>query len=240
MANYVLLNNVQHQNLKVVDRYASELGDGKAAVMTFPTEFSDVQREYPILLSRDSQSGDYQAVALLGIQKDENLFLCDAGNGWSASYIPAVVTRGPFIIGLQEQEDEAEGAPMIYVDLDSPKVSETEGEPLFLQFGGNSPYLEYISEVLRTIHQGAEIGKVMFRAFDQLGLIEPITINIDLKNGDKHQLSGYYTISEEKLTNLSGDSLRALNLSGYLQGAFLILASLSNIKKLIDMKNARL
>ncbi len=240
MANYVLLNNVQHGNLKVVDRYSREAGDGKAAVMTFPTEFANVQREYPILLSRDPETQDYQAVALLGIQKDENLFLCDGGNGWSDAYIPAIVARGPFIIGFQERSGEAESepAPMIYVDLDSPKVSESEGEPLFLPFGGNSPYLEHISEVLRTIHEGMEIGRAMYNAFDALGLIEPVTIDIDLKNGDKLQLAGYYTISEEKMAGLSGESLLELNRSGYLQGAFLMMSSMSNIRRLVDKKNA--
>lgn len=244
MANYALLNNVQHGALKVVNGFSREAGDGRAAVMTFPTEFADIQREYPILLSRDADSSDYRAIALLGIQEDENLFLNDGGggNGWVGHYVPAVVARGPFITGFQQsaggQVESPE--PMIYVDMDSPKLSETEGEPLFLPFGGNSPYLEQIAGVLRTIQQGEAIGGAMYRAFDELGLIEPVTINIDLSNGDKHQISGYCTISEERLANLAGDELLALNRAGYLQGAFLIMASFSNVSRLVNMKNTRL
>ena len=47
------------------------------------------------------------------------------------------------------------------------------------------------------------------------------------------------TISEEKLRALDGDALVKLNRSGFLQGAFLVLASLNNMKKLIDMKHRR-
>lgn len=242
MSNYVLLNNVQHHNLKVLDRYFPAAGDHKAAVLTFPTEFANVQREYPILLSRDPQTGEFQSVALLGIQKDENLFLDvnqGAGNGWLGSYVPAIVARGPFILGFQEQSDGSR-QPMVYVDMDSPKVSTAEGAPLFLEFGGNSPYLEHIKNVLVVIQQGTEVGKAMFKAFSELELIEPITVNIDLKNGDKHRLAGYHTLSEERLAKLSGANLERLNRAGYLQGAFLMLASLTNLQRLIEVKNSRL
>lgn len=244
--NYVLLNNVEHADLKVVEHYSSESGDGAAAVMTFPTEFENIQREYPILLRKDPEGQGFQAVAILGLQKGENLFLSDgkevAGNGWAGDYVPAMVARGPFIIGFQEPAngDGEDAQPMVYVDLQSPKLSKTRGTPLFMEFGGNSPYLEHISGVLRTIHQGAEIGRTMFAALDEVGLIEPVSINVDLKNGDKHQLSGYYTISEERMNALDGETLQALNTAGYLRGAFLMLASLGNIERLVARKNKRL
>lgn len=241
MTNYVLLNNAQHINLKIAEGFSPESGDNKAAVLTFPTEFADIQREYPIFLSRDPETNRFRAVAMLGIQKDENLFLevTDSGSRWLGSYVPAIVARGPFIIGLPEQP-EADSQAVVYVDLEHPRVSETEGRPLFLEFGGNSPYLDYMTKVLSTIHQGTEIGNAMFGAFDELGLIEPLTVNIDLKNGDKHRLDGYHTINEEKLANLTGADLEKLNRAGYLQGAFLILSSHANLQKLIEIKNSRL
>ncbi|GAB2524313.1 SapC family protein [Microbulbifer agarilyticus] len=241
--NYVLLNNVEHADLNVVSHFSSALGDGAAAVLTFPTEFENIQREYPILLRKDTQGGAFQAVAILGLQKGENLFLDDdakSTNGWAGNYVPAMVARGPFIVGFQESEDGDAPQPMIYVDEQSPKLSREEGAPLFLEFGGNSPYLDYVSGVLRTIHQGEEVAREMFAALDEVGLLEPVSINVDLKNGDKHQLSGYYTVSEDRLNNLSGESLQALNGAGYLRGAFLMLSSLGNIEHLVARKNARL
>ena len=41
----------------------------------FPTEFAELQREYPIFLRKDHDNGDWQAVALLGFDQHENLFL---------------------------------------------------------------------------------------------------------------------------------------------------------------------
>ncbi|WP_188150875.1 SapC family protein [Teredinibacter waterburyi] len=243
MTNYVLLNNVQHSNMKIINRYSREAGDNNAAVLTFPTEFMDIQREYPIFLRKDNDSNSFQAVALLGIQKGENLFLDESpgseGSGWLGRYVPAVVARGPFIVGSQEGTD-GDQSQMVFVDLDNVKVGEIEGAPLFQPLGGNSPYLDYISNILSTIHQGNEVATAMYAAFESMNLIEPLTVNIDLKNGDKHQLAGYYTISEEKLAGLDGMSLEKLNKAGFLQGAFLILSSLSNLQKLIEIKNSRL
>jgi len=45
--------------------------------------------------------------------------------------------------------------------------------------------------------------------------------------------------SVERLAALSGDALVRLNKAGFLQGAFLVLASVNNMKKLIDLKQTR-
>ncbi|QEI13833.1 SapC family protein [Cellvibrio japonicus] len=243
MTRYVMLNNLDHIGIKVNEHFMPEQGDNKAAVLTFPTEFSNVQKEYPILLSRDPATGNFQAVALLGLQKDENLFLEPIPEtdhcSWSGQYIPAVLAKGPFITGIQEDMDGRQEA-MVYIDLDSPKLGEGSGKSLFLAHGGNSPYLDYVTRLLSIIQQGKAVGDAMFAALAKLDLIEPITINIDLANGSKIKLSGYYTISEEKLSQLTGEVLEQLNKQGYLQGVFLIINSLSNIEKLIKLKNARL
>jgi hypothetical protein len=226
-----LLNNIDHRDLRVITRHAAEFGDKAGSVLTFPTEYGDVQREYPIFFRKDPASGEYQSIALLGFQKEENLFLDD--QGWNASYIPAIIARGPFLIGFQQQE------PVIHVDLDHPRVSRTEGEPVFLPQGGNSPYLERIATILQGIHQGLAVSKAMFAAFTALDLIEPVSVEIKFTTDEHYDLLGLYTINEEKLRALDGDSLFKLNQAGFLQGAFLVIASLNNVKKLIDLKHRR-
>lgn len=242
MNNYVMLNNVEHYDVKVLDTLFLDASDNKTAVLAFPTEFANIQKEYPILLSKDPTSGRYQAVALLGIKKDENLFLHKNSDGqgytWAAEYVPAILAKGPFITGLREQMS-GEVDAMVYIDVTSPKINNQNGKPLFLPHGGSSPYLDYITKLLGVIQTGKEIGDAMFAQFAELELIDPLTINIDLVNGDKHQVRGYFTISEEKLRNLNGEKLELLSKSGYLQGAYLMLASLTNIEKLIKIKNAR-
>jgi hypothetical protein len=118
-------------------------------------------------------------------------------------------------------------------------VSHDQGYPLFLEHGGNSPYLEHIAKTLNLIHQGMVVQDVMFEMFSELDLIEPIDIEIDLHNGEKRKLIGNYTINEEKLTALTGDQLEKLNKMGFLHLAYAVVTSLTNIRKLTDIKSSK-
>jgi SapC len=240
MANHVLLNNVQHHDLKVLTGYGAEYGDNVATVLTFPTEFADVQREYPILFQKDSQTGEYRSIVLLGFEKSENLFL---NNGqWNANYVPAIVARGPFLIGFQEQEvgGNISKEPVIHVDLDNPRISRTEGTPVFLPRGGNSSYIDQVAMILNGIRQGLDVSKEMFAVFSSMELIEPVNVEIKFTSDLQYDLQGLYTISQEKLAALDGESLARLNKSGFLQGAFLAVSSLSNLQRLVTLKQQRL
>ncbi len=239
LAKHVMLNNVAHKDLRVIARHGAEFGDNLGTVLTFPTEYGDVQREYPIFFRKDPHTGAFQSIALLGFQPDENLFL--DGNAWNASYIPGIVARGPFLIGFQNQQVDGEvrREPVIHVDLDHPRISTTEGEPVFLPHGGNSRYLERIGTILQGIHQGLAVSQAMFEAFTAHQLIEPVNVEVKFNAEEQFNLRGLYTISEEKLRGLSGEALFQLNSAGFLQGAFLVIASLNNMKKLIDMKHRR-
>lgn len=233
MARNVLLNNVEHADLRVALRHGPEHGDALNQVPVFPTEFADVSREYPILFRKDAQGG-LQAVALLGLDRDENLFL--ARDGWQARYIPAVQRRGPFLIGFQQTSNGRE--PMVLIDLDDPRVG--HGEPLFLPQGGNTPLLDTISRTLKALHQGVEIMPQMFAAFEAEGLIEPVQLELKLGPERSYVLADIYTISESRLAALPGAALERLNRAGFLGAAFMVLASMPNIATLVERKSSRL
>jgi hypothetical protein len=238
MTNAVLLNNIDHADLRIVTRHAAEYGDAVNQALIFPTEYEEVQREYPILFRKDP-NGDFQSVALLGLDKDENLFLDD--HGWQARYVPAVQRRGPFMIGFQEKEEggEVRREPTILVDLDNPRVGRSEGEPVFLPQGGNSPYLEHVAATLRTIHQGLEVSGPMFGAFEALGLIRPVAVEVQLDDAVQYRLPDFHAIDEAGLAGLQGPALERLHSQGFLRAAFHAAASLGNVNRLIELKNRR-
>jgi hypothetical protein len=70
-------------------------------------------------------------------------------------------------------------------------------------------------------------------------LLEPFALEIELNNGAKHSLQGFHTINEEKLVNLNGEALVDLSRKFFLPAAYMVVASLSNIRKLIGKKNKR-
>jgi len=234
MTNKVLLNNVDHADIRVIARHDAAYGDSVNQVLVFPTEFEEIQREYPIFFRRD-ENGALQAVALLGLDRDENLFLGESG--WQGRYVPAVLQRGPFLIGFSD--GGTEGEPMVHIDLDHPRVSRNEGLPLFLQHGGNAPYLDRISGILRTIYSGIEASAPMFAAFEEAGLIEPVAVEIELDETRKYVLPDLFTISRKALSQLDVAGLHRLNASGFLPLAFFVLASMGTMGHLIDLKTRK-
>lgn len=239
MAQFVMLNHVAHKDLRVITRYSAEFGDNVATAMIVPTEIANAQREYPIFIRKDPATGDHMLVVLLGLQKDENLFLDQ--NRWNADYVPGVIARGPFFIGFQNRDNKgkAESSAVIHIDTEHPRLSRTEGELLFQPQGGNTRYLDAIADLLNGINQGMAINKPMFEAFNAADLIEPVQLEIKVNAEEQYNLTGLHTISRDKLIKLDADTLFKLHRAGYLQGAFLIASSVGNVQRLVDLKNRR-
>ncbi|WP_374469992.1 SapC family protein [Phenylobacterium sp.] len=233
MTRRVLLNNVDHADLRVIARHGPEFGDSVNQVLVLPSEFEAAQREYPIFFRRDA-NGELQAVAILGLDRDENLFL--GPGGWNARYVPAAQQRGPFSIALQD----ADAAPMIHIDLDHPRVSRADGEPLFLPAGGSAPYLQHVSRVLGLIYDGLEASRPFFQALEALDLIETVDVEAKLGDGTEYVLPGLFTVSHARLSALRGADLERLHASGALRAAYMVLASMANMSALIDAKRRRL
>lgn len=240
MTNHVLLDNVTHKDLHINRVYGVAQGDNVNVARVFPVEFGRLQNEYPLFFFRNADSGHFETIALLGFRNEENLYLCDSG--WDASCIPLAIERQPFLIGFQERDDGGmpEQVPVVHVDMDHPSISETEGEPVFLPQGGESPYLERISSVLMTIHQGYSISESLSRLLTGLELIEPVAIDIELDDGTRQGLDGLHTINEAKLEQLGASALETLHDKGHLRDIFMVLASMPNLARLIQRKNRQL
>ncbi|RYZ84638.1 MAG: peptide ABC transporter permease, partial [Moraxellaceae bacterium] len=190
MQKIELLNNITHQHLRVNPTFSAHLGDDVVSTVTFVTEFSDVQKEYPILCRKAPETGEYQAIVFFGLHKDENLFLVDADAanqkhaGWRAEYIPAVIARGPFSIGIQREivNGSEVQKPVVHIDVSHAKSTGDDGNELFLKNGGYSPYLNHITTVLDTINDGMYLTKLMFDAFNKYQLLEPVALDIEFQN----------------------------------------------------------
>lgn len=236
--NYVLLNNVEHQNLRVITDRSARYGDDVNFALTFPLEFRNIQSCYPIFFRKDAATGEFAPIALFGFQPRENLYLHN--DVWDAHYVPLMIRRHPFVIGLQETQEGDNKKPVVSIDLNSPRVSETEGEPLFLEHGGTSEYLASIVEMLETLRLANQMNAGFVETLLDLDLIESVTMRIELKNGSKHELLGYYTINEDKLKELDGETLAKLHNNHYLESIYMIVASMACFRTLVEKKNAQL
>ena len=240
MGQHVLLNNVDHHDLRLITRHGAAFGDSVNQTLVFPSEFHDIQRHYPIFFRR-TETGGFKSVALLGFDKDENLFL--DGDDWNAAYVPAMHRMGPFLIG-QPKPAPGEDLPpdaeaMILVDADHARISRDQGQPLFLDHGGNSPALTQVTQLLQQVYAGEQASGHMFTAFLETGLLAPIEIEVKVDDRQSFILGEMLTISRDALHSLEGAQLQALNRAGFLALAFYVVASMANLGHMISLKNGR-
>jgi hypothetical protein len=240
MPNHQQLDNITHKNLRILSHHHPKFGDTSSYSRLFTSEFRHAQGDYPILFRKHSETGQFEAIALLGFAVEENLFLDN--DGWHASYIPLAIQRRPFLIGFQYDQQGAQSEPksVVHIDMDSPRISEAEGELVFLEQGGQSPYLQHISSVLNAIQQGDVQTKQFIDTLIEHELIEGVSIKVKLNDGSNNELNSLYTINEEKLSNLSPDVVHALFQNGYLQHIYMVIASMSAMSQLIELKNKQL
>lgn len=225
-----LLNNIDHRDLRVATARGAEYGDAHMSALTFPGEFRSVQAHYPIVFQKDER-GSFQPVALFGLAADQNLFL--EGRRWDAHYVPLAVERQPFMIGMSD------GEPMIHVDMDHPRVTSGQGQPVFLEHGGTTDYLDRVSSMLRALHEGLQETSAFVEALLEHQLLESFVLDIQHDDGNQSRLAGYYTVNRERLQALDGDALARLARAGHLEACYMVIASMSCIRDLIERQRRR-
>jgi hypothetical protein len=237
MKDFQPLSFEKHKNLGYTEKYGSEYGHQVGAVMILPNEFSKAQREYPILFRKDSETGRFFPVILLGFEENENLFL-DENGAWSTRYIPLAMKQGPFLIGLEQEETGQKLA--IYADLNDSRIRQNIASALFNADGNASNTLNEIRDILSARHRGSESLEPMISAFLKHDLLERVIIEIDLANGTTIKFDAGYTVHIEKLIALESEAVVELHKAGFLSLAYNVADSVNNIQSLIDIKNARM
>lgn len=233
MSTLVRLDNVEHATLKLRRGHGVRFGEAVNQVAVVASEFDRVQREYPILFAR-TEDKSLQGVAILGFDRDENLFL--DGERWDAAYIPALLRRGPFALGL------ADGEPAIHVDLSHPRIAaeDEDGALVFKPHGGETPELEAATDALRVLSAGAAAIAAMTELFDELALVEPVRLQVRIADDASVDFDGYMAITRETIARLDGGALARLNAAGLLDVAIFAAASLGTIPQLIARKRRKL
>jgi hypothetical protein len=238
MARHVALNNIQHQSLRIVTTRSAAYGDNQMYALVVPAEFRNVQACYPIVFQKRADTGQFQPLALFGFEPGENLFLAETG--WDATYIPLSVERLPFLVGGAGAAQSGQPLqPTIHIDLDSPRVSATEGEPVFLEHGGSTPFLERIGSMLGTLHEGIAATAAFVDALQGLDLLESFVLDVEHRDGSSSRLAGFYTVNEDRARALDAAAVGQLHAQGFLEPMYMVLASTVHFRDLIERRNRR-
>lgn len=234
MTHLVALDASAHRNLRVLTEQVEEQGADLHMVPVARSEFLKLVVQFPILFSKNADTGQFLMVALMGLEEGENLF-------WQAGemqtvYTPLSITRHPFFVGQDEQSGENH---VICIDEDSSLLSEEEGERLFNEDGSATALLETAQQRLAQLLDGERDATEFLQTLTELNLLVPLSLDITYADGSVSKINGLYSIDEDKLAALDGDTVASLHRSGYLQSIHTQLASLGQIYALIERKNTR-
>ncbi len=230
MTRHVQLNNIDHRDLRIDTARGTALGDGVSFAPVVPAEFRSVQACYPIVF-RKAADGGFQPVALFGFEEGMNLFLDD--DQWDAPYLPLAIERQPFLIG------RGGDALTVHIDLDHPRVRTDVGEALFREHGGTTDFLERMTSLLLSLHEGLERVPALVDVLLRHELLESFVLDVRLDDGSECRFAGFYTIAEERLRALNGTALVDLHRGGHLEAAYMAMASLSRFRDLVDRLSRR-
>ena len=235
-----ILTSDQHRSVAVDTRARPEYGDAVNRSVALSAEFNELHREFPLLLRKTDEAPGFVAHAILGFEKDENLFV--ENDRWISAHLPAAMARGPFSLGyIRAEESAAQGAAALRVMIDEkhPRLR-ADGQPVFLPLGGETPYLQGIKRVLQTVDAGVRADRVFYRELAAMELLEEVKIQISVFPELRYDFSGYYSINQEKFAALDAEKLLKLHRSGLLGLVYFLISSLGNFQKLINLKIARL
>jgi hypothetical protein len=234
MSRHAILTSDEHGELRVRTDSSAELGDAVMACFTVPSEFRRLQHNFPILFRRDDATGKLAALALMGFETGENLFL--ERDHWDASYKPFSLSIQPFLVGRSADD----GPGQVHIDLDHPRIATGEdGVLLFDSSGRPTPYLERVTDILAELDEGYRASDTFFAALERYELLESFFLDVELNNGSKHRMVGYQLINEERLHALEPGAIAELHAGGHLLPIFMAVASLSSLGDLIERKNRK-
>lgn len=238
MTKPVLVQNSVHGDIRIDTSLQAALGRGLRNTSVVMQEFKLAALEYPIVLTKNPETGAFSSVALFGFDEGENLYVLE-NDQWDAWYVPLNVVRGPFMLGTQEVPGAAGEAVehVLLVDMDDQRVNKENGELLFNDRGFPTAFLERITSVIRSLKDGIEETSTFVETLLELNLIAPAQLKIEFVNGEHRDVRGVYTIEPEELKRLTVRELQELHEKDYLEPMYAMAISFGHIRSLIERKN---
>lgn len=227
----VAITYEKHKNkkLKPIEDFQFVLGTHLVSIMAH--EFSRAASTYPIVFLEDKQNDSFKSVVMLGLQEGENLFLTKDYK-WDASYIPAIIRRYPFAL-VKANEDNRY---VICIDEASDLLNDEEGEPLFTEDGQGTKLIENVKKYLSDLQSMDLFTNEFTKYLKENNLFTPLNMKVKIKDEIK-SVSGAYVINEERLNSLSNEKFIELREKSYLPVIYSHLSSLSQIERLLKIKN---
>ncbi|MGQ0675116.1 MAG: SapC family protein [Rhodospirillales bacterium] len=188
------LSTERHANLRLHRPDDFSFARDAGVVPLTLTEFQSAAQYYPIVFLQGPTGKQPMPVAILGSRPQENLYV-DAGGRWRPGhYVPAYLRRFPFITG----DDARPGKAVVFVDVESDKLSASEGRALFVK-GEATEFAKGAIELCQRYHQAAALTERFAAALAAAGVLADRVIEAKDQTGQKLAWRGMKAVDSAKL-----------------------------------------
>ena len=187
-------------------------------------EFRSAAGEYPIVFVNGS--GGVQPAVVLGLRREENLFVSEEG-AWLGGYVPAFVRRYPFVFSAGPDERFVLCVDEAFHGFNR----EGRGEALFTPEAQPSPYVGRVLRFLQDYRAQFLRSRAFCRRLEDLGLLAPMRARTGA-GSRAVSLGGFSAVDRARLKDVPGDKLADLAASDELELVYLHLQSLRNFDAL--------
>jgi hypothetical protein len=209
---------------------ATDFGYARAtnSVLLGAAEFPRAMRSYPIVFT----SGEPRvAVAVLGLEGNENLFVGSDGKWREGEYIPAYVRRYPFI--FLEQPDKSE--LILCVDDASGLLTESADHPLF-EGAEPTQLVRNALSFCREFHEQTLASAAFVGELAQHGLLVPNEARVVLNSGKEMTLRDFQIVDEAKFNALPDEVFLDWRRRGWLPLVYCHLMSMASWPNLVELE----
>lgn len=232
MVSPVVLSNEKHAKLRVIESADYSQHKKEHLVRITVQDFFVLSSEFPLVFVKENGQDMFVPVAVMGLKEGKNLY-CQTDQ-WQAHVVPANFNNYPFrMVRIEEGSDQL----ALLVDEDSPRLSETDGIPLFNEEGEKTEYLEKKIEILlknaRLTAQTESICKIL--ADKDLLMTKQLQLQ-HRPDSQRYNIDGIYTIDEEKLNALSDEDFLDLKKQGLIPLIYAHLCSLQQFRRVSEMQ----
>lgn len=228
------LNPTRHAGLRLASRPDYSFAEKSHAVPLVANEMPMAMRSYPIVFVGPQK----MPIAIIGVRRDENLFVEPDGSWTPPHYVPAYIRRVPFILAGDEKADRL----TLCIDRDNSRVIEQAMAPLVEGKGELSPLFDGIEptettkkalEFCQQYQQGVVVTRAIIEKITALNLFTERRSTITLDGGEQLNLTDFNVIDEAALNKLPDADFLELRRSGALAMIYCHLASMNSWSSLV-------
>ena len=226
LAQPVALNQEQHKDLKIVQKFSTEILNDRHIAPLMLQEFTAAAPHFPIFFLKAADAEVYSPVAVFGLKDGQNLFMKDGE--WQGQYVPAGIRAYPFTLAQASEEQL-----VLCINEQADNVSATEGQALFNADGKPTEFLDGVNTFFKDYIDANGISRNILSQLAEMGLFRADGLQYRDLAGNERRLNGFYVIDREKFDNLTDEQFLAVRKFGVLPAIFAHFSSLERIGALI-------